>query len=287
MNSERNCAAEERCDGTRRVGNPHGGFTLIELLVVIAIIAILAAMLLPALAKAKLRAQAIQCVNNNRQLMVAWRLYAEEFGDVLVWAGPGNDTGPYKRPNWFTGTLDTTSQPVNWDINHDMIYSPLWNYTGKAPGVFKCPADRIEVLAVGFGTKPRVRSISMSQAFGTGEWLNGGGAPGPWMIYAKLSRIKFPTTTFVFVDENPLTINDAAFASQMKNAGTSSGFYIDIPSTLHNNGCGFSFADGHAETHRWKGGLLRNANNNTSLGAGSNFDFSDQAWLASVTTVQK
>jgi prepilin-type processing-associated H-X9-DG protein len=209
-----------------------------------------------------------------------------------VWAGPGNDTGPFKRPNWFTGTLDTTSQPVNWDIKHDMIYSPLWTYSGKAPGIFRCPADKVEVLVPGSGTQLRVRSISMNQALGRGDWLDGS-FPGPppagtWNTYAKLSRIKYATTTFVCVDENPLTINDAAFAVQLLNAGTTSGTYIDMPGALHNNGCGFSFADGHAETHRWKGGLLKNATaGHAALAGGNPYDLADQGWLASMASTKQ
>jgi prepilin-type N-terminal cleavage/methylation domain-containing protein len=147
------------------------GFTLIELLVVIAIIAILAALLLPALAKAKTKAQGISCLNNGKQLMLAWRMYAEDNRDGLVSA---EDNMP-GRPNWFGGWMSFTGSSVNWNIDSDMTQSPMWPYTGKSQNIFKCPADQAIVkpstgLYAG-QTFPRVRSISMSQVFGHGGWL--------------------------------------------------------------------------------------------------------------------
>ena len=234
-------------------------FTLIELLVVIAIIAILAAMLLPALAKAKTKSQGISCMNNLKQLQLAFLIYADDQNGVLL----ASQNGLPGRINWITGNLDYDSDPDNWDINHDITKSPMWNHTGKSAAIFKCPADKATVSDNTGVKRPRVRSNSMSQVFGTGEWLNGGPDAGQlaYRTYGKTSQVAMPTKTFVFVDEHPDSINDAAFANQCRGAQPSDAFggeqIIDYPASYHNGACGFSFFDGHSEIHKWIGSRIK------------------------------
>ena len=258
------------------------GFTLIELLVVIAIIAILAAMLLPALAKAKTKAQGIMCLNNGKQLMLAWRLYADDNKEVLVAA----EDGVPGRTNWFSGWMDFSASPVNWNINNDLVKSPMWSYAGKSQSIFKCPADQA-MVPNNLGQKvPRVRSISMSQVFSFGSWL-----PSPtWKIYNKLSNIALPTKTWVLVDEHPDSINDAAFAVQCQGADAqSAAMIIDFPASYHNGACGFAFSDGHSEIHKWKGSKIKARvmyNGNLPLVVPAGDSWLDVSWMAQNTTVK-
>ncbi len=243
------------------------GFTLIELLVVIAIIAILASLILPALGKAKLRAQGVYCMNNTKQMVTAWIMYADENGgrpvpnvDTLT-AGKNANT-----PCWVAGwltlnpifSLDNTNTTML--VDHDAF--PYGAYLGpyiKSTAVFKCPADKSLCKIYG-RSMARVRSLSMNNFVGApsrsdstdANALTNPQGNSKYPSYAKLSNIKSPANVFVFLDEREDSINDGTFFTRVDKPG----YLEDIPASYHNRAGGFSFADGHSEIHKWTSGWI-------------------------------
>ncbi len=244
------------------------GFTLIELLVVIAIIAILAGLLLPSLAKAKQKGQGIYCMNNHRQLALAWLSYTHDNNDrfLVSMPAPNGDA----RSTWMTGILDfSPSNRSNWDVAEDLHKSRLWPWLGNSAGVFKCPADQSFVVPASgpFAGRrvPRVRSMTMSMWMG-GE--GGFGMPGNfrglpglssprWRMYRRLNDLVDPgaSRTSLFWDQREDTINTGSFGIDMTgwpNSPQLTQWVDDLPGAYHGRAGGLSFADGHAELRRWR-----------------------------------
>jgi prepilin-type N-terminal cleavage/methylation domain-containing protein len=237
-------------------------FTLIELLVVIAIIAILAAMLLPALTSAKKKTEAIYCMNNTHEMTLAHILYTVDCADRFAPNRDGGDSGhDLADASWVGGWLDfdvnnTDNTNINWLISHTVPGYTYAAYVGqylKAPNAFRCPADHSVCQEYG-QTLPRVRSISMQ------NWIGCDPAPGvpgsrTWTspskygtYYQKLSVVKNPAITIMYLDERNDSINDGWWATDPDTLYQ----IVDYPASYHVGACGFSFVDGHSEIHKWQ-----------------------------------
>jgi len=245
------------------------GFTLIELLVVIAIIAILAAILLPALSRSKERAHAIVCLNNTRQLILAWQMYANDHEDRLPYNLVMTPNGFRTPLNWVNNVMTwTTSLPHDSDnIDTTTITEASLGPYAINPHIYRCPSDHaLGAAQSAAGWEARIRSYSMNAMVGDAGEVSAGGynVNNPdYTQFFKTTQIAQPTEIFVFLDEHPDTIDDGYFLN--KDPGTyampnASGYgppvnnnaqWIDLPASYHNRATAFSFADGHSQLHRW------------------------------------
>jgi|SRR6185369_5361493 prepilin-type N-terminal cleavage/methylation domain-containing protein/prepilin-type processing-associated H-X9-DG protein len=258
-------------------------FTLIELLVVIAIIAILAAMLLPALSKAKSKGQGIACLNNLKQLQLGWFMYSGDNDDRIVRTGgldqlvsfpndPAGQPGGAKS-QWVLGTMESLPTATNTLLIQGGLLFPYVN----SLGVYRCPADHKLI-----GNMPTVRSMSMNC------WMNpirdwnsivGYGGASALRVFKKQTEITAPTPArcWVLIDENPVSINDGWFVCDPNNKAT----WPDVPASYHNGAGGLSFADGHAEIKRWRD---QNVLNLAVPPAAKDPSSNDLLWLQERTT---
>ena len=229
------------------------GFTLVELMVVIAIIGILVTLLLPALQRSKDRARAITCMNNKKQLTMAWTLYSSDNDERLAYNLGSDSTvtgwAAKSNPNWVNNVMDWELSPDN--TNTDFINSSLLGlYLNYSTTLFRCPSDSAlsDVQKHAGWHYGRVRSVSMNAMVGDpGNALQWGvNTNNPdYSQFLRESDIPAPSSIFVFLDEHPDSIDDGYFLMKDNDQ------WVSLPGSYHSSGGSFSFADGHAVIHRW------------------------------------
>jgi len=250
-------------------------FTLIELLVVLAIIALLAALLLPSLGKSKAQAEGVTCANNLQQLSLAWVLYAEDNGGLLV-NNHGVPETLAKRQTWANNVEDWLSS----DDNTNLVYlteALLGPFTSRSARIYKCPSDR-EPAPNG----PRIRSMSMNEIVGDPGELTNRFNP-LYVQFFKMAEIQNPSGIFVFLDEQADTINDGFFVNRLENYT-----WGNLPGSYHNGGVNLTFADGHQESHHWSvPGTIRPVQRERLPGPIPAAPMTDFEWLKARTSYKK
>jgi prepilin-type processing-associated H-X9-DG protein len=287
-------------------------FTRTDLLVIVITFIILTATFLPVLARTRVKPQGTQCLYNLQQITLAWQMYADDSNNKLA---PNHGAFPPNpdysgAPIWVSGNMaggtvgapyTGISDPTNLALLVDPKFSTLGPYV-KNPSLYRCPADQ----STWYG-QPRVRSYSMNAGIGCalngthqdpghselGHWLSGAGntSPYPWQTYIRTIDITgtlAPSDLFILLDEHPNSINDASFAMAVpKNPADTR--WVDLPTKYHANGCDFSFADGHAEFHKWQNPgaippIVWEASNGGISGSSAIPGNQDVNWLAHRTT---
>jgi prepilin-type N-terminal cleavage/methylation domain-containing protein/prepilin-type processing-associated H-X9-DG protein len=227
-----------------RRARPERGFTLIELLVVIAIIAILASLLLPALSRAKMSAQAAACANNIKQLSLAWIIYADDNNQSLVNNSSTADTQTY-RQSWVNNIEDWGTSVENTNPAY-VLSGKLAPYVNNNLGVYKCPSDHTAAE-----NGPRLRSTSMNSL--VGDPLINPNRFNPNLVqFLKMSQFPGPANFYTFIEEHPDTINDGYFMNRWDVIQ-----WGNLPASWHNSAANISWADGHVERHRWTPNTVR------------------------------
>jgi prepilin-type N-terminal cleavage/methylation domain-containing protein/prepilin-type processing-associated H-X9-DG protein len=229
------------------------GFTLIELLTVIAVIVILAALLLPVLARARSKAHAISCLSDERQLMLATLVYVNDYNDALPYNLGVAEIKKLEEKSWF---WNWTTPVMSWELDSDNTNTVLLTqggigpYTSSTAKVYRCPSDSVvSDIQAQAGWTARVRSYSMNAMVGNaGEYLQAGANVNnpDYVQFLKLGQIPQPARIFVLTEEHPDSVNDGYFLNQ-----PDSYQWRRLPASYHHGVANLAFADGHLEGHKW------------------------------------
>jgi prepilin-type processing-associated H-X9-DG protein len=240
---------------------PEKGFTRVDLAAAVLAVCLVALSLLPAFARSGIGTKALQCLNNHRQLVNAWRMYADDNRDLLVYASLGGTASQLDRYAWASSQMDyNPNNRGNWDITYDLVKRPLWPYSGRNAAVYKCPADTSCVTTDGVTPKPRIRSAVMNTYLGGFAGTDGGWPfASPYRIYLKSSEFGAvagpPNKIFVFTDARPDAVGWSDFLTDMTGydpANPAAWQFQDWPGFNHDGSSSFSFVDGHCEPRQWQ-----------------------------------